>query len=57
MSAQTRNADLDALKRSNRAFYDAACFLILLAALLALYAIGFVRTEQTHRTIIAERTV
>lgn len=53
----TRQADLDALKRSNRAFYDAACFLILLFAVVATLAVGFMRTEDIHRTIIAERTV
>ncbi len=52
-----RNIELDELAEFNRATYGAATFIILLAALLAFMAIGFARTEDIHRSIIAERTV
>lgn len=52
-----RNIDLDALAEFNRASYATAYFLLLLCALLAFMAIGFVNTEEVHKSIIADRSV
>jgi hypothetical protein len=52
-----RNIDLDAIAEFNRASYATACFLFLLCALLAFMAIGFVNTEEVHKSIIADRSV
>ncbi|OMQ44723.1 hypothetical protein [Ensifer sp. 1H6] len=52
-----RNIDLDAIAEFNRASYATAYFLLLLCALLAFMAIGFVNTEEVHRKIVAERTI
>lgn len=40
-----RNIDLDGLKQFNRAAYAASTFIILIAALLGLMAVGLLRTE------------
>ncbi|KQU96814.1 hypothetical protein ASD00_18385 [Ensifer sp. Root31] len=52
-----RNIDLDALAGFNRAYYATAYFLLLLCALLAFMAIGFVNTEEVHREIVKARSV
>ncbi|KQY78617.1 hypothetical protein ASD52_01855 [Ensifer sp. Root142] len=52
-----RNIDLDAIAEFNRASYATAYFLLLLCALLAFMAIGLVRTEEVHKSIIADRSV
>ncbi|MGF6253818.1 hypothetical protein [Ensifer sp. LBL] len=49
--------DLGGVVQLQRATFTFSTFLILLAGLLAFYAIGFAKTEGVHRTIIAERTV
>lgn len=52
-----RNIDLDGLVEFNRASFTVAYFLLLLAALLAFMAIGFVNTEEVHREIVKSRSV
>jgi hypothetical protein len=52
-----RNIDLDAVANLNRATTATASFLILIAALLALFVVGFWKTEQVHKAIVAERNV
>jgi predicted negative regulator of RcsB-dependent stress response len=49
--------DLQALKQFNRATYTTALFLIFLAAVLGVLAVGLWRTEQVHKAIVAERNV
>ena len=52
-----RNIDLDAIAEFKRASYATAYFLLLLCALLAFMAIGFVNTEEVHREIVKSRNV
>ncbi|MDW9984775.1 hypothetical protein GOC13_23015 [Sinorhizobium meliloti] len=52
-----RNIDLDAVANLNRATTATATFLILLAAVLAVFAAGFWNTEQVHRQIVKARNV
>ena len=52
-----RNIDLDAVANLNRATTATATFLILLAAVLAVFAVGFWNTEQVHRHIVKARNV
>lgn len=52
-----RNIDLDAISKLNRTAYTTAMFLILLAAVLGVLAVGFWRAEQVHKAIVAERNV
>lgn len=46
--------DLEALKQFNRASYTTSMFLILLAVVLGVFAVGLLKTEQSlKRTAIA----
>ncbi|MQX94656.1 hypothetical protein GHK03_00010 [Sinorhizobium medicae] len=55
--AVDRDDDLEALKQFNRATTTTATFLILLAFVLAIYAVGAWKTEQVHREIVKARSV
>jgi hypothetical protein len=52
-----RNIDLDSVANLNRATTATATFLILLAAVLAVFAVGFWHTEQVHLHIVKARNV
>ncbi|ASP64418.1 hypothetical protein [Sinorhizobium meliloti] len=52
-----RNIDLDAVANLNRATTATATFFILVAFVLAIYAIGAWKTEQVHREIVKARSV
>lgn len=49
--------DLEALKQFNRAAYTTALLVIFLAIVLGILAVGFWKTEQVHKAIVAERNV
>ncbi|PDT55070.1 MULTISPECIES: hypothetical protein [Sinorhizobium] len=53
--AVNRDDDLHALKQFNRATYTTALFLIFLATVLGVLAVGAWKTEQVHKAIVAER--
>jgi len=55
--AVDRGDDLEALKQFNRATYTTAMCLIFLATVLGVLAVGFWKTEQVHKAIVAERNV
>ncbi|MFQ6184412.1 hypothetical protein ACLMJV_21000 [Sinorhizobium meliloti] len=52
-----RNIDLDAVANLNRATTATAMCLIFLATVLGVLAVGFWKTEQVHKAIVAERNV
>lgn len=52
-----RNIDLDAISKLNRATYTTSLFLIFLATVLGILAVGFWKTEHVHKAIVAERNV
>ncbi|AIL99972.1 hypothetical protein RWA02_17045 [Sinorhizobium meliloti] len=55
--APARNIDLDAVANLNRATTATAMCLIFLATVLGVLAVGFWKTEQVHKAIVAERNV
>ncbi|ASP70320.1 hypothetical protein CDO28_01265 [Sinorhizobium meliloti] len=52
-----RNIDLDAVANLNRATTATAMCLIFLATVLGVLAVGFWKTEQVYKAIVAERNV
>lgn len=52
-----RNIELDDLVTLNRPTFALSALLILLASIIALYAIGAWQTERVHTDIIKARTV